>query len=99
MSKITGERARRIEYGRALANGRIPFAREENHKVSVLLVPELRKRRSERDPELLRQQIKAAKPKAHEIKQQRIECLLDRQMRWEEAYKGYSHGRLVRRPL
>lgn len=38
---------------------RLAFGRGPNPKVSVLLVPELRKRRSERDPVLLAQQIKS----------------------------------------
>lgn len=45
-----------------LARRKNPFGRGLNRKKTVLLVPELRKPRSQRDPELLRKQQKSYQP-------------------------------------
>lgn len=50
----------------------IAFGRGKSRKISVLLVPELRKRRSERDPALLAQQIKDAGMRLANIRDGRV---------------------------
>lgn len=48
------------------------FGLGQSRKVSVLLVPELRKRRSERDQAVLAEQIKFAHIRLHDIKAGRV---------------------------
>lgn len=62
MAKLPG-----IYIDQLVAVDSIAFGRGRNPKVSVLLVPELRKRRSERDPVVLAEQIKNAGNRLVEI--------------------------------